>query len=830
MSKTFYDFKKIESKWQSFWEEERSFHVTEKSSKPKFYCLVMFPYPSGRIHMGHVRNYAIGDVVARYQRMKGFNVLHPMGWDAFGLPAENAAIKHGVHPSQWTYDNIAFMKVQLKKMGLSYDWSREVATCDPLYYGLEQKLFLKMYEKGLAYKRRSFVNWCPDCETVLANEQVVDAKCWRCETQVIQKDLEQWFFKITAYAEELLADLEKLKGGWPERVLTMQRNWIGKSEGVEINFPVEGRADEFLKIFTTRVDTLYGVTFMSVAPEHPKILEWVKGHTQEADVKRFVEKILKEDRSFRTDQAREKEGVFTGIYCIHPLTGSKIPVYVANFVLMEYGTGAVMAVPAHDSRDFEFAKKYNLPIQVVIQPQQETLDMASMTGAFEGDGVQVHSGPFDGLSNREAMKAMALHLEEKGSGKRTINYKIRDWGISRQRYWGTPIPIIYCKICGAVPVCEKDLPVLLPKDVQFTGQGASPLAEHESFVNAKCPRCGKAARRETDTMDTFIESSWYFARYTSPTCSDPLDKNKVDYWLPVDQYIGGVEHAVLHLLYARFFSKVLRDLGFLKVDEPFQRLLTQGMVIKDGYKMSKSRGNIVDPDILIDQYGADTARLFSLFAAPPEKDLDWNEEGVEGSFRFLKRVWTKVCEWTETGPVKASALPSFEKMSEDEKKLYRKMHQTIKKVTQDIEDSYHFNTCISAIMELVNEIYFFDSDPSNESRKSILAEALKIVVILLSPFCPHVCEELWECLGQKGSVGEISWPIYDEKALQEDTLEIVIQINGKVRSRLSVSSSIVQADLEREVLQDEKIRKFIGTGSVRKFIHVPKKLVNLIVG
>ncbi|MBI1883011.1 MAG: leucine--tRNA ligase [Chlamydiae bacterium] len=832
MAKVPYSFKEIESKWQHFWEEERSFHATEKSTHPKFYCLVMFPYPSGRIHMGHVRNYAIGDVVARYKRMKGFNVLHPMGWDAFGLPAENAAIQHGVHPSEWTYDNIAFMKNQLKKMGLSYDWSREIATCDPSYYGLEQRLFLKMYEKGLVYKRRSFVNWCSDCETVLANEQVVDGRCWRCESEVTQKDLEQWFFKITAYAEELLQDLEKLKEGWPERVLTMQRNWIGKSMGAEIHFPVVGRSSEFLKIFTTRVDTLYGVTFMSVAPEHPQILEWVKGTSQESSVRVFVEKVLKESQRDRTDLTREKEGVFTGVYCVHPLTQENIPVYVANFVLMEYGTGAVMAVPAHDQRDFEFAKKYNIPVKVVIQPEGEILDSKTMTQAYVEDGLQAHCGSFDGLKNQEAILKISEFLEEKKIGQRVVHYKLRDWGISRQRYWGTPIPVLHCHTCGTVPVPEGDLPVLLPKDVKFTGMGASPLADHESFVRARCPKCGGPARRETDTMDTFVESSWYFARYTCPQCDEPLDVSKVKYWLPVDQYIGGIEHAVLHLLYSRFFSKVLRDLGFLKVDEPFSRLLTQGMVIKDGAKMSKSKGNVVDPDMLIDRYGADTARLFSLFAAPPEKDLDWNDEGVEGSFRFLKRVWTKVNEFLEkkSGENSNVSLDSMEGMTDLEKKLYRKTHSTLKKVSQDIEDAYHFNTAISAIMELVNEIYHFDVEEKPSSRgMAILSEALKMVVILLSPFCPHISEELWEMLGESDSVGQVSWPHWNEKVLQEDSIEIVIQINGKVRSRLQIAPTLSSSELEKKILEDEKIQKFLSGARVKKFIHVPKKLVNVIV-
>lgn len=830
MSKKPYDFKTIESKWQNFWEEEKSFQAHEKSSRPKFYCLVMFPYPSGRIHMGHVRNYAIGDVVARYKRMREFNVLHPMGWDAFGLPAENAAIKHGVHPSQWTYDNITYMRSQLKKMGLSYDWSRELATCDPLYYGLEQKIFLKMFEKGLVYKKRSLVNWCNSCQTVLANEQVVDGRCWRCESEVIQKDLEQWFFKITAYADELLKDLELLKGGWPDRVLVMQRNWIGRSEGVQINFPIVGKNGQSLTIFTTRVDTLYGVTFMSLAPEHPMVLDLIKGSPQENEVRQFVERILKEDRRNREDQSREKEGVFTGVYCLHPLTREKIPVYIANFVLMEYGTGAVMAVPAHDQRDFEFAKKYGIPIKVVIQPEGKFLEPDQMSEAYIEEGLQVNSDPFNGLRNREAMTVIAAHLENQKIGKKTIQYRLRDWGISRQRYWGTPIPIIYCKSCGTVPVPEQELPVLLPKDVQLTGKGSSPLANHESFVRVDCPRCSQPARRETDTMDTFVESSWYFARYTCPNALEPLDASKVDYWLPVDQYIGGIEHAVLHLLYARFFTKVLRDLGFLHADEPFAKLLTQGMVLKDGAVMSKSKGNIVDPDEQINRFGADTARLFILFAAPPEKEIDWNDQAVEGAFRFLRRVWTKIQGFCEEDAQTASSLTPLDQMNEKEKKLYRKTHQTIKNVTEDIEDSYHFNTAISAIMELVNEIYAFDSETKHtQEERAVLFEAVKTVVILLSLFCPHVCEELWEGLGQRGVVGEISWPTWDEAALKEDSIEIVVQVNGKVRTRLNVPLSTPQESLEKMILQDKNVEKHLGSNSVRRFIHVPNKLVNLIV-
>jgi len=832
MAKHIYDFKTAEKKWQSFWEKDNSFQAHERSELPKFYCLVMFPYPSGRIHMGHVRNYAIGDVIARYKRMRGFNVLHPMGWDAFGLPAENAAIQHSVHPSQWTYDNIAYMKSQLKKMGFSYDWTREIATCDEQYYGLEQKLFLKLFQKGLVYKRKSYVNWCPSCVTVLANEQVVDGKCWRCDNEVTQKDLEQWFFCITSYAEELLKDLDLLKDGWPERVLTMQKNWIGKSIGAEINFPIAGRNDHSLKIFTTRPDTLFGVTFMSVAAEHPLIPELVKGLPQEKDVLAFAERLRKEDKRERADQNAEKEGLFTGVYCTHPLTGEKIPVYVANFVLMEYGTGAVMAVPAHDQRDFEFAKKYELPIKVVIQPEGKSLDANAMTEAYVEDGIQVNSDRFSGMPNRKAVDEIIRYLEEKKAGSKSVHYKLRDWGISRQRYWGTPIPIIHCKKCGTVPVPEEDLPVSLPKDVKFTGKGASPLAEHLSFLNVKCPVCSGEAKRETDTMDTFVESSWYFARYTCPADSEPLNQKSTAYWLPVDQYIGGIEHAVLHLLYSRFFSKALRDLGYLKVEEPFQRLLTQGMVIKDGAKMSKSKGNVVDPDQLIEQYGADTARLFSLFAAPPEKDLDWNDEAVDGCFRFLKRVWTKVLEYCENSGVYDLPEPSMDRLSEREKKVFRKIHYTIKKVTEDIEDSYHFNTAISAVMELVNEIYLFDADnqpAASAHYKNLMLLGLKTVVVLMSPFCPHIAEELWERLNQKGTVGKVSWPKHDEAALVESSIEIVVQINGKMRGRVIVPAAIEQPELEKKILQDEKISKFIASNSVKRFVHVPRKLVNVIV-
>jgi len=695
-----YDPKVIEPRYQKLWEKEKLFKVTEDPSKKKYYLLEMFPYPSGRIHMGHVRNYSIGDVVGRFLKMQGYNVIHPMGWDAFGMPAENAAIKAKTHPAKWTYENIEYMRSQLKKLGFSYDWDREFATCDPEYYRWEQLFFLQMLEKGLAYKKKSFVNWCESCQTVLANEQVEAGLCWRCNNPVVQREMDQWFFKITAYAEELLEYCDKLPG-WPERVLTMQRNWIGKSEGAEIDFDVEG-SNKKIRVFTTRQDTLFGATFMSLAPEHPMVKELVQGKEEEKRVNDFIEKYKRISREDRITGTLEKEGIFTGSYCINPVTGDRMPIYVANFVLMEYGTGAVMAVPAHDQRDFEFAKKYNLPIEVVIQPEGKSINAEELTEAFEEDGILVNSGEFSGMKSPEAREAITRELEKRGQGKKTINYRLRDWGISRQRYWGAPIPVIYCDKCGIVPVPPEDLPVVLPLDVELLPSGASPLPFVESFVNTTCPKCNGPAKRETDTMDTFVESSWYFDRFTCPDYTEgPLDQSKTDYWLPVDQYIGGIEHAVLHLLYARFFTKVLRDLGYLKIDEPFINLLTQGMVIKDGAKMSKSKGNVVDPDEMIEQYGADTVRLFCLFAAPPEKDLDWSEQGVEGAARFLNRLWRLVYEHHES----ISRVNSYSGKTppgDASRKLHRKTHQTIKKVTEDIKERFHFNTAISAVMELVN--------------------------------------------------------------------------------------------------------------------------------
>lgn len=818
-----YTPKDVEQKWQQYWETNDSFAVSEESGRQKYYLLEMFPYPSGRIHMGHVRNYSIGDVVARFKRMKGLNVLHPMGWDAFGMPAENAAIQNKSHPAAWTYENIAYMRTQLKKMGFSYDWNRELATCDLSYYRWEQVVFLQMYRKGLAYKKSSFVNWCPKCETVLANEQVDDGCCWRCDNEVKQKELEQWFFRITDYAEELLDWTNRLPG-WPERVLTMQRNWIGKSYGCEIDFPLENGGA--IKVFTTRQDTLYGATFMSLAPEHPQAVQLTTAEHREA-VEAFIDTVQKTDKARRTAEDFEKEGVFTGSYCINPVTGVRMPVYLANFVLTDYGTGAVMAVPTHDQRDFEFAKKYDLPLQVVIQPEGETLNPATMTEAFVSEGVMVNSAQFDGLRSSEAKEKIADFLEGKGIGKKTVNFRLRDWGISRQRYWGNPIPIIYCEKCGAVPVPEKDLPVVLPLDLEFTGEGGNPLARVESFVGVACPECGGAARRETDTMDTFVESSWYFLRYCCPDVDTaPLDKSRAEYWMSVDQYIGGIEHAVLHLLYARFFTKVMRDLGHVEIDEPFINLLTQGMVIKDGAKMSKSKGNVVDPNALIERYGADTARLFSLFAAPPEKDLDWSDQGVDGSFRFLNRVWKLVRDVLPL--LRNAGTLDREALTDEGRTLRRTVHKTIRKVTEDVEERFHFNTAIAAVMELVNAIQAFE--PKNAPGNGpVLKEALESVVLLLAPFVPHFAEELWEGLGHGDGIDVAGWPIVDEAATVDEELLIVVQVNGKLRGKVTVPASAAEDEVKASALADPKVVSFIEGKTVRKIIYVPGKLLNIVV-
>ncbi len=825
-----YQPKQIEPQWQRYWREQRTFQAVEDPARPKYYVLEMFPYPSGRIHMGHVRNYAIGDVVARFYRMRGYNVLHPMGWDAFGLPAENAAIERGVHPDAWTRENIAYMRQQLEQLGLSYDWDREVTTCEPDYYKWNQWFFLKLYERGLADKRRSSVNWCPSCETVLANEQVTaSGGCWRCDSPVAQKDLEQWFFRTTAYAEELLRDLDRLTG-WPERVLTMQRNWIGRSVGVEVDFPLADDSGA-IRIFTTRQDTLYGATFLCLAPEHPLLERIVKGRPEERDVRAFVDRMRRLDAIQRTAEGAAKEGIFTGAHAVNPLTKERIPIWTADFVLMAYGTGAIMCVPTHDQRDFEFARQYRLPPRVVIQPPEEALGEEKMTQAYEGEGVLVRSGPFNGLPSPEARERIAEYLEDEGIGKRTVRYRLRDWGISRQRYWGTPIPILYCGRCGTVPVPEADLPVVLPRDAAITGKGGSPLGEVAVFARAACPRCGGEARRETDTMDTFVDSSWYFLRFTSPRAAGaPVDRQAADYWMPVDQYIGGIEHAVLHLLYARFFTKALRDLGLVKVEEPFANLLTQGMVIKDGAKMSKSKGNVVDPDYLIDRYGADTARLFALFAAPPEKDLEWSDQGVEGASRFLARVWRLVGEHKgELAGVSPSSIlhPPSSPFPPEWLAIRRQTHRTIKKVTEDVEGRFHFNTAISAVMELVNALYQA-KDRRQPSALPVLREALETVVLLLSPFAPHLAEELWQALGHAPSIFDSPWPRYDAELVRAEEVLIVVQVNGKVRGRLTVPADMPREDLERLALGDERVRTFVP-GHPKKVVVVPGKLVNIVV-
>ena len=855
---------KVEAKWQKKWEEDKVFKVTLEPGKEKYYVLEMFPYPSGNIHMGHVRNYSIGDVVARYKKMRGFNVLHPMGWDAFGMPAENAAIANKTHPAKWTYANIDTMRKQLKRLGFSYDWDRELATCTPDYYKWEQWLFIKMFEKGMAYRKESFVNWCEPCQTVLANEQVENDCCWRCGNNVRQKKLFQWFFRITDYAEDLLVYCDKLPG-WPEKVTTMQKNWIGKSIGSEATFAVEN-SDKVISVFTTRPDTIFGATFMCLAPEHPLVDELSKGRPEEAAVKAFVEKISMQDRSSKAIESYEKEGVFLGVYCINPLTGAKIPVYTANFALMEYGTGAVMSVPAHDQRDFDFAKKYNLPVIVVVKPEGEDLDEATMTNAYVESGVMVNSGQFDGLPNRDAMLKITDFLEGKGLGRRTVSFRLRDWGISRQRYWGAPIPMIHCEKCGAVPVKVEDLPIVLPEDADLLESGGSPLGHLDYFKKAVCPSCGNPdARRDTDTMDTFVESSWYFARYCCPDYDKGmLDPEAVKYWMPVDQYIGGVEHAILHLLYSRYFTRVMCDAGVIGIKEPFERLLTQGMVNKatikcpeHGYifptdvvdgekgpacglcgqsvdigrviKMSKSKKNVVDPNELLERYGADTTRLFCLFAAPPEKGLDWSDEGVDGSFRFLSRVWRLIKANEEA---LASAAPydgGLEGLEGKTKELFAKTHYTIKKVTGDIEDDFHFNTAISAVMEMVNMMQTLSFDEKDETRDRVFRFAVENMVLLLSPFVPHFAEEVWEMLGRSRSVLFESWPVYSEAALVEDDMLIVIQVNGKLRGKFSISVDADEETMKKRALEDELVKKFIGDKPIRKVIVVKKKLVNIVI-
>ena len=817
----------IEAKWQKYWEENKTFKVEMDKDKPKSYVLEMFPYPSGNLHMGHVRNYSIGDVIARFRTMKGFNVLHPMGWDSFGMPAENAAIKHNIPPKKWTLENIANMTRQLKALGLSYDWDREVTTCKEDYYKWTQWFFELFYKRGLAVKKESAVNWCDTCNTVLANEQVIDGKCWRCDHEVVKKDLSQWFFKITDYADELLKDLDLLPG-WPERVKTMQHNWIGRSEGLEFSFEIPALNDT-VAVYTTRPDTAYGVTFMALAAEHPLIKKICENNPKADEINAFCERVRNQSEIERTSSESEKEGVFTGVYCINPFTGRKVEIWVTNYVLYDYGTGAVMGVPTGDQRDWMFADKYGIEKIVTICPVGKELKLEEMTCAYEEkEGMLVNSGEFTGMEMHKAMSAIMDKAEAEGFGKRRVNYRLRDWLISRQRYWGAPIPIIYCPHCGEVLVPEDQLPVRLPEDVSFTAGAKSPLATSEEFVHCKCPKCGVDATRETDTMDTFLCSSWYYLRYTDAHNDKmPFDKELNNYWGPVDQYIGGIEHAILHLLYSRFFVKVLRDAGLVDYDEPFSNLLTQGMVIKDGAKMSKSLGNVVSPEEILSKYGADTARLFILFAAPPERELEWSDQGVEGSFRFLNRIWRIVQAFEAVLEQKVTEY-DHSNLSEADKDLRRVLHSSIKKVTNDIETRFNFNTAISTMMELVNALYAY-KEAAKEPNAGLVYEAISDLIKMMSPFVPHITEELWRgAIDANSSVHEQSWPECDEEALKVDNVEIVLQVNGKVRGRLTVPAEATKEELEKIAMADANVQAHIGDATVRKVICVPGRLVNIV--
>lgn len=817
----------IEAKWQKYWEENKTFKVEMDKDKPKSYVLEMFPYPSGNLHMGHVRNYSIGDVIARFRTMKGFNVLHPMGWDSFGMPAENAAIKHNIPPKKWTLENIANMTRQLKALGLSYDWDREVTTCKEDYYKWTQWFFELFYKRGLAVKKESAVNWCDTCNTVLANEQVIDGKCWRCDHEVVKKDLSQWFFKITDYADELLKDLDLLPG-WPERVKTMQHNWIGRSEGLEFSFEIPALNDT-VAVYTTRPDTAYGVTFMALAAEHPLLKKICENNPKADEINAFCERVRNQSEIERTSSESEKEGVFTGVYCINPFTGRKVEIWVTNYVLYDYGTGAVMGVPTGDQRDWMFADKYGIEKIVTICPVGKELKLEEMTCAYEEkEGMLVNSGEFTGMEMHKAMSAIMDKAEAEGFGKRRVNYRLRDWLISRQRYWGAPIPIIYCPHCGEVLVPEDQLPVRLPEDVSFTAGAKSPLATSEEFVHCKCPKCGADATRETDTMDTFLCSSWYYLRYTDAHNDKlPFDKELNNYWGPVDQYIGGIEHAILHLLYSRFFVKVLRDAGLVDYDEPFSNLLTQGMVIKDGAKMSKSLGNVVSPEEILSKYGADTARLFILFAAPPERELEWSDQGVEGSFRFLNRIWRIVQAFEAVLAQKVTEY-DHSNLNEADKDLRRVLHSSIKKVTNDIETRFNFNTAISTMMELVNALYAY-KEAAKEPNAGLIYEAISDLIKMMSPFVPHITEELWRgAIDANSSVHEQSWPECDEEALKVDNVEIVLQVNGKVRGRLTVPAEATKEELEKIAMADANVQAHIGDATVRKVICVPGRLVNIV--
>ena len=821
-----YDFQTIETRWQKRWIEEGAFEVKDDPGRPKFYCLEMLPYPSGDIHVGHVRNYCISDVVSRYKAMRGFNVLHPIGWDALGLPAENAAIQRGVHPEKWTRQNIAGMKRQLQRMGFSYPWSREIATCDASYYRWNQWFFLRMLERGIAYRAKAPVNWCPSCLTVLANEQAEGGTCWRCKNAVEQRDMEQWFLRITAYQDQLLDDMDELTA-WPDRVLVQQRNWVGKSHGAEVDFPVEGKAP--IRIFTTRVDTTCGATFMVLAPEHPMVDDLVAGAEDAARRREEIGKLRAQDRRARLEGRVEKEGVFTGRYAKNPFSGERIPIWVGNFVLMGYGTGAIMSVPAHDQRDLEFARKYGLEVKVVVQPPDEALDAKTMEVAWDGPGRLVRSGPFDGLSSEEAVPKMAAWALEKGIGKPTVTYRLKDWLISRQRYWGTPIPVVYCEKDGIVPVPDDQLPVVLPKDAPFTGKGGNPLEKVPAFVNATCPRCGGKARRETDTMDTFVDSSWYFYRYLSPKKDDgPFDPASVRYWFPIDLYVGGIEHAILHLVYSRFWTKVMRDLGLVGLDEPVTRLFPQGMVHRNAEVMSKSRGNTIAPDDVIGRYGADTLRLYILFAAPPELAMEWSETGIEGPHRFLQRVWRLVLRHAETlakeGAAGAAALPPPAAEA-----LRRKVHQTIDKVTHDVEERIQLNTAVAALMELVNEIYRLEAEVASGAGRAALREAIETVVLLLNPFTPHVAEEMWSRLGHAEGLVHARWPAFDANAAQEDAVELAVQVNGKVRGRLVVPRAAPDEEVRALALAEPRVAEHVQGKQIMKVVVVKDRLVSVVV-
>ncbi len=814
-----YNFAEVEKKWRERWEKEKPYKVDVDNSKKKFYCLEMLPYPSGRIHMGHVRNYSIGDVVARYLSMNGYNVMHPMGWDAFGLPAENAAIKSGKHPKVHTVNHIEMMRKQLKNLGFSYDWDREIATCFPEYYKWNQWFFLKMYEKGLVYRSKREVNWCPSCQTVLANEQAEGGTCWRCDSVVEKKELEQWFIRITDYADRLLNNLEKLDN-WPENVKQMQKNWIGRSEGSLVKFKIK-KLNKHIEVFTTRVDTIFGCTFLCIAPNHSLVKEIAEHSSLKKEIEEFVDKINKMSREERL-QSTEKLGQFTGLYAVNPFNGKEIPVYLANFVLADYGTGAVMSVPAHDERDFEFAKKYNLEIVPVIAPKKDFVYTEPLEKAFSDYGYLVNSGEFSGLTSEQAKKKMNEWLEKNNLGKSAITYKLKDWGISRQRYWGTPIPMIYCKHCGVVPVPYEDLPVELPEDVEFKGEGGSPLLTSKTFLKTKCPKCGKEAKRETDTMDTFFDSSWYYFRYLDPkNDKEPFSKDKANYWAPVDLYIGGIEHATMHLIYTRFFTMFLHDLGLVSVEEPVVRLLTQGMVIKDGRKMSKSLGNVVDPDEMIQKYGSDAVRVFMLFAAPPEKEIDWQDQGAEGALRFLTRIWNFAEENSDV--LKSDSDLNFEKLSSSGKNLIKKLHKTIKKVSDDIRERIHLNTAIASLMEFFNSISSFK--PDSESDKAALKEAYSGLVKMLMPFAPHMCSELGELYG----IDIAKWPEYSQEFAADKTFMLVVQVNGKVKGKIEAPMGISEDEAFKLASENPKVKSALEGFTVVKKIYIPNRLLNIVV-